>query len=469
MTVIEAARTSVVPYEDRATRHFPAGRPVLPEWTRHAWASMDEKGWWEPYLCDAVKAWQEIEKWSVVDGVRQAARMDVSPEQLPAFMKWATDHGVVVHILEQVVAGKSYSSATQAYSSGNTMSFRVLLFRPESLSKAMSRLTDETLGELLGYPSCCRTFFAETWGAGQIDTTFDQFCNQPAGSAWLDWPEHQRGPGNDPVEANILWRWMGIRWVPHLPCSFNCAATVAFGKRMREVAIAHGYHEEAKTIDRILSWPVTWSAINGIAEIVGPCLKVSTRTDWSPERRLFTRAGQYQRPEPRQWTNNGFSGPAGMYGSHTPIVRAMSEHMATGARVVDLGCGDGLLLKRLKVRRPDVKIGGVDIKENAIVDARKGLVGSWRAEAIQAGGWIGQSPTAIVLSPERLFEMSEDDRSAVVAILKEIPQVFVYDYADCILKRGPLTEMCRLIGLPQPAMISACAEVQVGLIQGGSR
>ena len=29
-----------------------------------------------------------------------------------------------------------------------------------------------------------------------------------------------------PPEANILWRWMGARAVPHLPCRFNCTDTV---------------------------------------------------------------------------------------------------------------------------------------------------------------------------------------------------------------------------------------------------
>jgi hypothetical protein len=28
-----------------------------------------------------------------------------------------------------------------------------------------------------------------------------------------------------PPEANILWRWMGVRAVPHLPCRFDCPAT----------------------------------------------------------------------------------------------------------------------------------------------------------------------------------------------------------------------------------------------------
>ena len=83
-----------------------------------------------------------------------------------------------------------------------------------------------------------------------------------------------------PFQANILWRWMGPRAVPHLPCSFDCRASVEFANtadgpwpRARITARRWTWLEE------ILSWPVSWSALHGIAEVKTPVLKASTRTD----------------------------------------------------------------------------------------------------------------------------------------------------------------------------------------------
>jgi hypothetical protein len=38
-------------------------------------------------------------------------------------------------------------------------------------------------------------------------------------------------------QANILWRWMGARAVPRLPCRFDCAATVASHRQPKPLAV----------------------------------------------------------------------------------------------------------------------------------------------------------------------------------------------------------------------------------------
>ena len=82
-----------------------------------------------------------------------------------------------------------------------------------------------------------------------------------------------------PPEANILWRWMGARAVPHLPCRFDCEPTVALAQQCLAVGRAAGFDTEMDWLLEILRWPVEWSALHGIAEIRTPVLKVSTRTD----------------------------------------------------------------------------------------------------------------------------------------------------------------------------------------------
>jgi len=85
-------------------------------------------------------------------------------------------------------------------------------------------------------------------------------------------------------QTNVLWRWLGIRPVPHLPCSAECVATRSFAEALAEVGRHWEFATEIEWLDEILSWPVEWSALHGIAEIKTPVLKFSTRTDATASR-----------------------------------------------------------------------------------------------------------------------------------------------------------------------------------------
>src|SRR5262249_40209942 len=94
-----------------------------------------------------------------------------------------------------------------------------------------------------------------------------------------------------PPQANILWRWIGPRAVPHLPCRFDCPATVTFADQLVEVGRRAGYDAEMDWLLTVLDWPVEWSAWHGIAEVKTPILKVSTATDATAQRYVVRRRG----------------------------------------------------------------------------------------------------------------------------------------------------------------------------------
>jgi hypothetical protein len=288
------------------------------EFTRAMWASSVARAAWQPRIQEASDAWLAFELQSLAYGLRQHALVfgeaRVRASGLPA-----------------VALGSDRFAVGR---------------RAEMLARAYRRSDDATVGEvtvgdLLGYPRCCQAFFAATWAQGTHDTTWQM-----------------GGPADGPVEGNILGRWLGLRYVMHLPCSFQCLETQRLGAAAR--ALLQQLHPAAaETIDTVLSWPIEWSALHGAAEIRYPVVKVVTRTGYSTEKRVVQRTGTtypvegarglvfpYTEAELRSPRDNGFPTVAAQDAAHRMILDALRASPPKGL-VLDLGAGNGLLLQRI--------------------------------------------------------------------------------------------------------------------------
>lgn len=262
---------------------------VLPDFTRHSWVSDSAREIWEPRLNRITKAWLEIEWLSVVSGIRSCCITMTSPKELvTGTQEWAK-HGLNTLPLPIQKFNYSYLSA-DVRALGKPFALRIVLGTPQEVSHFKSAFdagNDLDMNRLLGYPLCCSEFFRETWvEQGLVDTTW------PMAVATKAPPEGVRSiEVTGPPEANILWRWMGIRAVPHLPCRCDCQHSVEFGKNLVEVGSQAGYDIEMDWLLEILSWPIEWSALHGIAEIKTPVLKISTRTDATRVKYVVKREG----------------------------------------------------------------------------------------------------------------------------------------------------------------------------------
>lgn len=424
-------------------------RPVLPDWTRWSWASVTEREWWAPLFSAASNAYQELERLSVVEGLRPAAFVNVAPDKLIENVEWARNHNILCVPVSMTGISSSYSS-TQLPVTNNLYAYRVLFVQPEWYSRT-NNLADNNLGELLGYPACCRAAFDATWGQKQVDSTWEQ---TKAGTA-----------SQGPAESSTLMRWMGLRFVSHMPCTMNCQASVDIGKRMFDLGVRHGYKEEMHTIREVLNWPMEWSRLFGIAEIVTPALKISTRSDWTPTKDAFTRTGTYIKPSKTWWTNNGFSSASGMRDSHKLIIDAIIDTIPHNARVLDLGCGNGQLLRRLKFHRPDIRIAGIDIQQSAIAEANSviDLTSKFWHGKIEDGQWKEWNPTVVLYTPGRLLEMDSNSSTQLREWLSTIPLHVVYSYADWNASSS-LDILCSNANLLPSRMLVKTPMVQVGVI-----
>jgi len=447
---------------------------TLADFTRVAWASEAARGVWQPRLARVVAAWSEVEWRSVVSGVRRCAVANASPEDLlERAPVWAESGLGALPVEMTSVTGQPYSATSEAHKAGDPFVFRLVVGSPNDLAafkRAWDDADDEAIGVLLGYPSCCRAFFRRVWlKERMVDTTWPMAIATaertgpalPAGTTVVE--------VDGPAEANILWRWMGVRAVPHLPCRFDCEATTALGEQLVAVGRDCAMSEEMDWLVEILSWPIEWSALHGIAEIRTPVLKVSTRTDATPSLYTVRRgagavagspaAGAASAPQVRpdgDWyaSDNGFASLSAMRSAHQPIIDLAADALGdSGGSVLDLGCGNGALLQSLVTAAAGVVPYGVDLDPGHIEHAR--ALQPEFATHFRVGDlfdvedlWSGDRrfDLAIVM-PGRLLEALPRQAEALRDRLRrQCGQVLLYTYDDWLGGSGSLVDLARRAG-----------------------
>lgn len=476
---------------------------LLPDFTRVAWVGDEARDVWQPRIARIAAAWTEIEWRAVVDGVRRCAIATLGPDEfVEAGARWA-EFGLAAVPLETLgVSGQPYSATSTPPEPGGPFVFRLVVGRPADVAAfrhAWDATDDEAVGDLLGYPACCREFFRRTWvDDALVDTTWPM----AAGSGGSR--EGSTIEVGGPFQANILWRWMGVRAVPHLPCRFDCPATVALADRLADVGRRAGFGEEIDWMQEILSWPVEWSALHGIAEVKSPVLRVSTRTDATATRIVVRRHGDrfpaegarglawpYEVPvrlrltgtpgfrrgldrsadEPAReaWyaTDNGFSSVAAMDDAQRPIVAAAVAALGgAGGPVVDLGCGNGALLEKIVGTDPGVVPSGIDADPQHIEHAR--ALHRANAERFVVGDLFDDRARlpedhrfelALVM-PGRLLETDPARADELRGWLRErVDRVLVYAYGDWLARPGGLRGLAADAGF----QLAETSEPTVGL------
>ena len=466
---------------------------VLPEFTRLSWVSDAARTSWEPRIQRIVSAWFEIEWLSILEGVRSCCLTIASPEELLKNGKtWAKLGLNALPIEIQGTSNYGYASSAVRPELGRPFVFRVVLGMPKDVAefqKAWEAGDQDAIGRFLGYPDCCREFFQQTWvDDGLVDTTWAMGANTSR-------PSHGDCVEVDgPAQANILWRWVGPRTVSHLPCRFDCGATVELADRLIKVGRDAGHAREMDWLLEILDWPVEWSALHGIAEIKTPILRVSTRTDATSRKYVVRRRGgsyppegarglsfpyqtppspiltgsesfkkgldnliQIAPPQPLWYaTDNGFPSSIIMDRSHKPIIDLAKSILGESCcSVLDLGCGNGALLKKLRQALPTIEPYGIEIDESRVDHARilnADIPANFAASDIFSDDpdtWPGGPQYDLaLLMPGRLIEATRDRSEALKAWIKRhCVHVLIYAYGDWLTRFGDLRSLAAEVGL----------------------
>lgn len=453
---------------------------VLPDFTRLIWHSETARVVWQDRISKINSAWGAIERQAVVDRVRSSCLTFVDPKSLPEASAWAAVRGLLLLPLSQTGIAAQYSSTPQSVQAGRPWHYRAVLTRPELAGKWVDawagRVNNSAIGELLGYPSCCINFFNRVWAKEQrVDTTWDMAVGTP--NTVLG--EHLAQVPAGPAEANILLRWLGVRLVPHLPCSFDCPDTVLNAKQFAEI----GRQIAPECVDWIyemLEWPVEWSALHGIGEVRTPILTISTRVDATGPKYVVQREGtaypdegssglrfpyrlvtgkvtakpSFQRSLVPVHELNGFGSEETMNASHDALLSVLPE---SPGFMLDLGCGTGRLLERAEAL--GWSVAGV---ESDAARAGAAQIPIRRGDLLDPERWTGQFDV-IACMPGRLLENVTREKADQFrdALKTRAGAVLFYAYGDWLTKYGSLSVLVSEAGLGDCEIVKTAAAAGV--------
>ena len=152
---------------------------------------------------------------------------------------------------------------------------------------------------------------------------------------------------------------------------------------------------------------------------------------------------------------NGFSSIESMDSYHTPIVKLSKETISSeGGKILDLGCGNGFLLKRIKEINSSVIPYGVELNEKVAESARN------LQEEFQDNFFSGNLIDApsifpenlkfelVIIMPGRLLEEKDNEKKKYFLnwLKGSSKNILAYAYGDWIEKYGSLKNILDLAG-----------------------
>lgn len=261
----------------------------MPDFLRVSWVNDHARSVWEPRFLQIAEAWLDIQWLSVIAGLRHCCRINTTTQYLAARADRWTEQGLEVMPLG-IELPPTPSGPSLPANQQQSLVIQLLIGKGHDIASfhsAYSAHDCRMMGDLLGYPPCCISFVSEVvHKQGFIDTTWHTaLTTLPEADATRE----LEVTGN--LEANTLWRRLGLCAVPHLPCSFACSPTSELGQKLLDVGREAGYVKETEWLQEILSWPWQWSALHGIAELKTPILRMITRADATGRKYVIRRKG----------------------------------------------------------------------------------------------------------------------------------------------------------------------------------
>jgi hypothetical protein len=394
--------------------------------------------------------------------------------------------GLYSVVIGKVSLGASSYGAADTYEEGDSYMYRVAVCRTkEDQERWLDRLDlsidaesiDRLMGELLGYPQCCIDSFITNWVHTQsIDPTFDQskyvkgievqnkVVTHPLNeNETLTETCHISLPASTPFEASTMLRWVGVRLVPHLPCSWDCEHSLKMANDVYEFRHQSKFKEEIEAIHEMLQWPIEWSVMHGIAEIYTPCFRIFTRGDCTIEKYVVQKNSEYFPPngsrgnrfpfktkknkisesksfklslvDYSEWEENGYTSKEFMEASHDLMIEAATTTLIPKGNVLDLGCGNGVFVEKLHKKINELHNDefatmpcGLEIDETRIKSAMDRIYYGkvWWSDMFAKDSWDTENYSLVTFMPGRILEQPSTRIEEIQWLVKTLPEKAEY-------------------------------------------
>jgi len=268
--------------------------------TKIAWRSSEIEKQWEPMRQRIYNAVHYAEYQSVKQGYRACDVYDLHPGNFDNEIKRVVkDRLWYFPILRSRTYGgyghRHYDTDTidentfiygvvaKNWDDGAYFHDAEIIDRSKQIVHNLPERSHDVLGQLLGYPKCCRDFFTSVWlKDGCLDPMFEMAL---ATSETVEKKERGHVKVSGDSRLNRLIRYWGFNIIPFFPHNFACEDALEFSewwmKLMRE--------KDAEATDaclEILSTPMRWSMMNCVTFVEHPLFIGSANGYYVPEKRI---------------------------------------------------------------------------------------------------------------------------------------------------------------------------------------
>lgn len=247
---------------------------------KRVWHGPQFKADWEERLRRAARLHHHVEYEMVKRGHRKAATIHLTGSTFDKEFERIQKDGMVWLPL---VRTKSYNGFSHKHfpthaNDPNSSVYGVLACDMDAAlafkaASESSPVDHETIGDLLGFPPCCTSFFNEVWAQGFYDPIW-QAAERTPGVKYL---AHNHAVVEGSILCSQLLRYGGFRVTSHLPCSLWCEPSREIGRVWWDVGLDID-PEGAEALLRVMALKQNWSVLHGVAVIETPVFTMWTNS-----------------------------------------------------------------------------------------------------------------------------------------------------------------------------------------------
>lgn len=280
----------------------PSEDVLLDPFEQFNWKTAEARDQWNDLIQQMSEAKFEAEWRSVLDDEteREIAIIHVNNYNREEWMRRIGEHGLVYRDIRY---SKPYSGFSHKFFPTNEHdlsrnTYSVIAEDPDVADhiKEVELEWDgperhDEVGKHLGFPDCCREFFNDVWlDKGLIDPMYEISCNTPSARA-VDGDRERVLLGDPNPGTNVMWRYFGLSFITHLPCSWECEESIEIARQRYRIMAENGYEGTANALADWLDTPFTWNGYHSIATVKNryATSASSTSSYWSPKEVVWKR------------------------------------------------------------------------------------------------------------------------------------------------------------------------------------